>query len=154
MLVNKLKQLVGTTSKPAVYCIEKSQIVRFVKAIGETHAMYQDEEAARAAGFKTLVAPPSFVEVLHRYDIFFELLGIPQEIWMHAEESCVYMRPLCAGDTVYVTHRVVDAYTQEASKGFLQFLVIETTGTSHLKSGKGQDDILYQNKRVFVSLKQ
>ena len=54
------KSLIGRESEPFVAEVEKNAIRRFAEAIGDPNPIYAEEEAARAAGFPTLVAPPTF----------------------------------------------------------------------------------------------
>jgi acyl dehydratase len=44
--------------------VEKGRLRFFAKAIGETNPIYTDEAAAREAGYRALVAPPTFTMVL------------------------------------------------------------------------------------------
>jgi hypothetical protein len=42
------------------FAVERAQLRLFARATGETRAMYTDPEAAKAAGYRDLPAPPTF----------------------------------------------------------------------------------------------
>jgi acyl dehydratase len=143
----KLKQMIGKSSKPATYDIEKGQLRRFARAIEDEDAIHVDEKAAKAAGFESLVAPPTFPAALHSVDALLEDLGIDPRSTMHAEEEYEYFRAIVAGDELVVTHKVVNAYDKQAPNGRLIFVVLETRGND--KRGKP----VFKGRRVLVELK-
>jgi len=54
------RNAIGRESKPALNEVEKGAIRRFAEALGETNPIYFEEAAARAAGYRSIVAPPTF----------------------------------------------------------------------------------------------
>lgn len=144
---SRIKQKVGESSRPKVYEIEKGQIRRFASAIGEDNPIHFDEGAAKAAGFSSLVAPPTFLSALCNIDELMEELDLDTQATMHAEEEYEYFRPVCAGDEITVTNRLVDAYDKQAPNGKLLFVVVETRGTD-----KRSRDV-FKGRRVLVELK-
>lgn len=144
---SKLKAMVGKATKPHKVEVEKSQIRRFAAAIGEDNPIHLDEKAAKAAGYSSLVAPPTFPSVLNSIDGLLEEVGIDQQATMHAEEEYEYFRPICAGDEITVTHRVANAYDKQAPNGRLLFVVLETRGTD----SRGRQ--VCKGRRVLVELK-
>lgn len=142
-----LKQLIGQSTKPLTVEIEKSQIRRFAQAIGENNPIHQDEKIAKAHGYRSLVAPPTFAAALDNLKDLLEQTGLNPSVTMHAEEEYEYFRPLCAGDEVVVTHKIADIYDKQAPNGKLIFVVIETRGND--KRGKPY----YKGRRVLVELK-
>ena len=143
----KLKQLIGKSSKPMYFEVEKSQIRRFAMAIGEENSVHFDEKAAKGAGFSSLVGPPTFASVFHDIDPFLDDLGFEGKTFMHAEEEYEYYQPICAGDTLRVVHKMAEIYDRSAPKGKLIFFVIETRGTD--KKAKP----VFKGKRLIVELK-
>lgn len=142
-----LKQMIGKATAPVKYEIEKGQIRRFAAAIGETNAIHFDEEAAKEAGYRGVVATPTFAAALHHFDEFYEMLSINPLAMMHAEEEYEYFQPICQGDVITVTHRVSDAYEKDAAKGKLLFVVIETRGEDT------KEKLVFKGRRVLVELK-
>ncbi len=146
-LPSKLRQLIGKSAKPCAVEVEKGQIRRFAAAIGEENPIHFDEKAAKAAGFLSLVATPTFVAALSNSDVLLRELGVDPQATMHAEEEYEYFRPICAGDVVNVTQKIADVYDKQAPNGRLVFVVIETRGTD--KRGRQ----VFKARRVLVELK-
>lgn len=116
---------IGMKSAPHRVEVEKSRLRFFSKAIGETDPIYTDEEAARAAGYASLPAPPTFAFCLEmeKPNPFedLELMGINLGKVLHAEQSFSYHAPICAGDVLTFETRVSDIY--EKKGGALEFVV-------------------------------
>jgi hypothetical protein len=78
----------GRESKPAVNEVEKGAIRRFAEAIGETNPIYFEESAARAAGYRSVVAPPTFPTTLRAgSDLREGLMLSPGKHLLQAEQS-------------------------------------------------------------------
>jgi acyl dehydratase len=122
------KSVIGKEYPPFTVEVEKRWVRSFAEAIGETSPVYFDETAARAAGYRSLPAPPTFpfAMIMDRNQSFMILdeLGIDKRRSMHAEQSFVYHADLCAGDVVTGWQRVVDVYDKK--NGALEFLITET----------------------------
>lgn len=144
----KLKQLIGKSTAARPVEIEKGQIRRFAAAIGEDNPIHHDEAAARDAGFRSLVGPPTFAAALIPPEVFLADLGWDPQSVMHRAEEYEYFRPLCAGDTLTVTHRITDVYEQPGrGGGTLVFAVIETRGTTE------REQPVFKGRRVLVKLR-
>ena len=122
------KSIIGKEYPPFTVEVEKRWVRSFAEAIGETNPVYFDEPVARAAGYRSLPAPPTFpfAMIMDRNQSFMILdeLGIDKRRAMHGEQSFVYHADLCAGDVVTGRQRVVDVYDKK--NGALEFLVTET----------------------------
>jgi acyl dehydratase len=109
--------------------VERFQLRLFAIAIGEQRQEYLDVEAARSAGYRDLPAPPTFAfSISMRPEDPFELLrflDVDIARVLHGEQLFKYVHPICAGDRVRVSRKVVDAY--EKKGGSLQFFVVEMT---------------------------
>jgi acyl dehydratase len=121
------KSVIGKEYPPFTVEVEKRWVRSFAEAIGETNPVYFDESAARAAGYRSLPAPPTFpfALIMDRNQSFMILdeLGIDKRRAMHGEQSFVYHADLCAGDVVTGRQRVVDVYDKK--NGALEFLVTD-----------------------------
>jgi acyl dehydratase len=146
-LTNKLKHLVGKSTRPIAFEVEKGQVRRFAAAIGEKSLVHSDEKTAKSAGFASLVAPPTFASALSALDPLLEEIGLDQQSTMHAEEEYEYFRPIVAGDVINIIHRVADVYDKQAPNGRLVFVVIETRASD--KRGRA----VFKGRRVLVELK-
>jgi acyl dehydratase len=54
---------VGKTYSPTVYAVGREKVREYALAVGETNPLHLDVEAARAAGYADVVAPPMFAVV-------------------------------------------------------------------------------------------
>lgn len=146
-LTAKIKRMVGNSSPPRTYEVEKGQIRRLAQSIAEDNPIHLDEDVAKSAGFPSLVATPTIpVAFMEIGPLLAEMEVDPQSV-MHAEEDQEYFRPICAGDVLTVQHQVVDAYDKPSPGGRLVFLVIETRGGD----SRGRD--VFKSRRVLVALK-
>ena len=62
------KKLIGHTFKSFTTTVEAGKIRLFCKAIGEEDSIYTDEAAAKAAGYRGITAPPTFLRALQADD--------------------------------------------------------------------------------------
>ena len=56
-------EAVGKTYEPTTYAVGREKIREYAAAVGETNPLHHDVEAARAAGYADVVAPPMFAVV-------------------------------------------------------------------------------------------
>lgn len=126
------RQWIGHRLPDSVLPIERSRLQFFAKAIGETDPVYTDPDAARAAGYPDLPAPPTFLFAaeLDSGATFrlLEQLDIPIAKLLHGEQGFVYHRPACVGDTVTVASTIDDIYAKK--NGALEFVVKTSRATN------------------------
>lgn len=126
--------------------VEKGRLRFFAKSIGETNPIYYDEGAARAAGYRSLPAPPTFVFCLdmEKENPFKELdeMGINLGKMLHAEQSFTYHAPICAGDSITIENRVSDIYDKKG--GALEFVVQDYTARNQ------EGTLVAEMRRVLV----
>lgn len=123
------KDYIGRQLSSFTFDVERSQLRLFAKAIGENRPMYLDVDAAKAAGYRDLPAPPTFPFTIgmNPDDPFDMLKTIDVDLarLLHGEQSFEYFGPICAGDRVRVKREIIDAY--EKKGGALSFFVIGFT---------------------------
>lgn len=107
----------GRTYPPAwVYEVSREKIKEFADSIGDGNPLYHDVEAARAAGHKDVLAPPTFVTIINLRAINVIIhdpeLGLDYGRMVHAEQSFSYSRPVRAGDRLTITAHVDDIATR------------------------------------------
>lgn len=122
------KNAIGRSSPPTLNEVEKGAIRRFAEALGDYNPIYYDEEYARASGFPTIVAPPTFPASFHSAADLRELLGVGIKSLLHAEQAFDYERPIMAGDRIYVSTRVADVLEKTGPAGKMDVAVIEDEG--------------------------
>ena len=112
--------------------IDRSRLRFFAKTIGETSSIYTDVEAARAAGYADLPAPPTFLFAAEldsgASDLLLQKLEVPIAKILHGEQSFCYHRSACAGDTITVRSQVDDIYDKK--NGALEFIVKSSRATN------------------------
>jgi len=97
--------LVGHETSPQSDVISATAVQQFADAVGDSSPIYRDVDAARAAGYTTIPAPPTFVT---RFIVPFAEAGLDTEHAqvLHGEQEYVYERPIGVDDAVTVRHRV------------------------------------------------
>jgi len=99
----------GRESKAGINEVEKGAIRRFAEALGETNPIYFEEAAARAAGYRSIVAPPTFPSSLRAGSDLREGLQLsPGKHLLQAEQSFEYARPIVAGDKLTVRSKIIE----------------------------------------------
>lgn len=109
MAVNS--ELVGREFPPTPpYLVGREKVREFARAVFAEAPQHTDVEAARAAGFADVVAPPTFAMVVQDLTVQ-QLLnepdsGIVLSRTIHAEQRFAYTRPIVAGDELTAQLRV------------------------------------------------
>ncbi|HVR52371.1 MAG TPA: MaoC family dehydratase N-terminal domain-containing protein [Pseudorhodoferax sp.] len=128
------KKWIGHELPPSQLPIERTRLQFFAKAIGETDPVYTDATAARDAGYADLPAPPTFLFAAEldsgASTRLLADLDIPLARLLHGEQSFVYHRAACVGDTVTVRSRIEDIYAKK--NGALEFVVKASRATNQM----------------------
>ncbi len=112
--------------------VERGKIHEFAEAILDDHPLYHDEEAARAAGLPSVVAPPTFSMVTQHFPDdsvppSAELQGLDMRFMLHGAQEFVFERPLFAGDQLRAEPGQVRSYEKQGKRGGqMKFIEIET----------------------------
>jgi acyl dehydratase len=95
---------VGKTYPPFQYEICSEKIREYSYAVGETNRIHFDRDAARAEGFRDVVAPPMFAVVYSAGSVGPAVLdpevGIDLMRMVHGGQEFVWGEPVCSGDTI------------------------------------------------------
>ncbi|MFZ5471003.1 MAG: MaoC family dehydratase N-terminal domain-containing protein [Myxococcota bacterium] len=122
------KKAIGRSSPPTLNEVERGAIRRFAEALGDFNPVHYDEEYARASGYPTIVAPPTFPASFHSAADLRELLGVSIKSLLHAEQAFEYERPIFAGDRIYVATKVSEVFERPGPAGKMDVAVIEDEG--------------------------
>jgi acyl dehydratase len=126
------RRYIGHTMPPFTVDVEKGRLRFFAKAIGQTDAVYVDEDAARAAGHPGLPVPPTFFFCLEMESpnpaAIREMLGLDYKRLLHGEQGFSYHAMAYAGDTLTFSQRIEDIYDKK--NGALEFVVRKTRVTN------------------------
>jgi acyl dehydratase len=123
------RSALGVESAPISYDVEKGAIRKFVEAIGDDDPIYYDENAAQAAGFKTIPAPPTFL-------CTFRTQALPDlkiqfgRVRLNGGNEYEYHQPIYAGDTITVVAKYGDVTERTGRSGSMVFITTELTFTN------------------------
>jgi len=89
------------------YLVGREKVREFARAVLATSPLNLDPEAARAAGYTDVVAPPTFPVVVQEHTLA-QLLadpdaGIDFSRVVHGDQRFTYSRPIVAGDELIAT---------------------------------------------------
>ena len=122
-------EAIGKTYPPFLYAVGREKIREFAVAVGETNPLHLDVEAARAAGYDDVVAPPMFAVVYAGGSVtpalFDPEVGIVFSMLVHGRQEFRWDRVVVAGEEITTTTTVKDI----SSRSGLGFYVFETTST-------------------------
>jgi len=128
---------VGKQYPPFEYEVGREKVREYANAVGESDPVHHDPEAARAAGFRNVVAPPMFCVVYSAGAMGPAILdpeiGINLMLMVHGGQEFQWGEPVCAGDTITTTARLADV----SEKNGMTFYVFE----SESKNQEGQTTV-------------
>jgi len=101
-------ELAGRSYPPAPpYLVGREKVREFARALLASSPLSLDPEAARAAGYADVVAPPTFAVVVQEHTLA-QLLadpdaGIDFARVVHGDQRFTFTRPIVAGDELIAT---------------------------------------------------
>jgi acyl dehydratase len=117
---------VGKGWGPVDFEVEAGRITQYADAIGAENPVHRDADAARAAGFRDLVAPPMFCVVYSAPALGPAILdpdvGMNFATMVHGGQEFVWGEPVCAGDVISTDV----ACTSIEERGGMGFYVFES----------------------------
>ncbi len=117
---------IGKAYPPTVYAVGREKVREYAAAVGETNPLYLDVEAARAAGYSDVVAPPMFAVVYAGPAVVQGLFDPELEIdfahLVHGSQELRWGPLVVAGDEITTTASVKDV----SARAELRFYVFET----------------------------
>jgi acyl dehydratase len=120
---------VGKEFPPTTYAVGREKIREYASAVGETNPLHLDLEAARAAGYRDLVAPPMFAVVYSMPALAFALfdpeVGIDYARLVHGGQEFRWGPLVIAGDEI-ATRVCVKSIDSRDAMGFYVFESVST----------------------------
>ncbi len=134
------KSKLGMEFAPYTFEVEKGKIAEFAMAISQkedknqVNPLYVNREAAQKAGYKDIIAPPTFQTCFPLWAggglmPVIQSLSINISELLHGEEEYDYLGAIHPGDIMTGKSKVVDMYDKEKKDKpgkFMEFTVIET----------------------------
>ena len=131
LISDEARTWIGRGYPPRTIPVGRNDIVRFAIATGEDDPVHHDVEAARAAGYRDILAPPGFVSVLAAHSQLFvdrsRLRGdglveeqyppLPVRRIVVGEIALRFHADICAGDEITVAKTLVDMNQRQARDG-------------------------------------
>ena len=141
-----LKGIIGQPTGKAKVVVERGPVTHFAEAVLSTSPIYRNPEAAKAAGFDAIPAPPTWPFAMEFAGKFEEIqpadapAGNPLMtavgpliakggLILHGEQEFIYHRPIEVGDVLESQGQIVDAYQKESKGKTMTFIVQETNWT-------------------------
>jgi acyl dehydratase len=117
---------IGNRYEPVLYAVGREKIREYAAAVGETNLLHHDLEAARAAGYDDLVAPPMFVVVYAGRSVGPAVVdpgvGINLMRMVHGSQEFEWGPVVVAGDEI----STVTTVKEIAERGGMAFYVFES----------------------------
>ncbi len=121
---------IGKEWPPVTYQVGREKIKEYANALGIENPVHFDVGAARAAGFRDVVAPPMFAVVYSGPALgpvlFDPEVGMNFAAMVHGGQEFEWAEPACSGDEITTTPRCLEIYEKDG-KGFYVF---ETTSVN------------------------
>jgi acyl dehydratase len=128
---------IGKSYPPVLYAVGREKIKEFARAVGEIDPLHLDHEAARAAGYADVVAPPMFAVVYCSAAMgpayFDPELEIDFSRLVHAGQEFKWGPLVVAGDEI-TTVVSVKSVEHRAGNGFFTFESASTNQDGHTVS--------------------
>jgi acyl dehydratase len=113
------------------YYVSREKIREFATAIGAESPLHRDPEAARAAGYRDVIAPLTFPILLASATLDQFLsdpgLGIDFSRVVHGDERFVYHRQVVAGDEITCVGTVLEIMARAGNEFISTSTAIATT---------------------------
>jgi acyl dehydratase len=115
---------IGKEYPPSVYAVGREKVREYAVAVGESNPLHIDVEAARAAGYADVVAPPMFCVVYALPAMAPAILdpevGMNFATMVHGGQEFEWGEPACSGDEITTTAKCLDI-SEKDGKGFYIF---------------------------------
>ena len=125
---------IGKSYAPMTYAVGREKIREYAYAVGETNPLHLEVQAARAAGYRDVVAPPMFAAVYSSPAIgpvlFDPQVGINFALMVHGGQELKWGPVVIAGDEIETTVTVKDI-SERSGTGFYVFESVSTNQDGH-----------------------
>ena len=145
-ITDEMKQQIGWESDPWIYEVTTTSVRAFARGVGYTDPVYYDIDAAKAAGYRNLPAPPTYLgtavflpgkneDNLSTPPGSFPDISHGLSNLLDAGTETEYYDTICAGDTLTGVVRLSNLETKQ-SKGLGTMLVLTTESIYTNQDGK------------------
>ncbi len=117
---------IGKSYDPVVYAVGREKVREYAAAVGETTPLHNDVEAARAAGYADVVAPPMFAVVYAGRSVIPALfdpeVGMNFAMMVHGAQEFRWGPVVVAGDEITTVATIKDISERQG----MEFYVYES----------------------------
>jgi acyl dehydratase len=117
---------IGKSYEPTTYAVGREKVREYAAAVGEINPLHHDVDAARAAGYADVVAPPMFAVVYASRAVgpalFDPEVGLNFAMMVHGGQEFRWGPVVVAGDEITTTASVKDI----SDRGGMGFYVFES----------------------------
>ena len=129
-LTEEVRQsLIGREGEAMSATVEVGQIRRFAEAIGDGNPLWIQREAAKNAGYRDVMAPPTFLR-----SISAAVPSVPEVSHLtrvlDGGSEWNYFAPVYAGDQITAVSRIANLTQRTLSIGLAVFATLEVTYTN------------------------
>jgi acyl dehydratase len=133
VITDEMRAEIGKESEPVTFEVDRSACRMFARAVGYTDPVCFDEQAARAAGHRGILAPVGFLghpiydpNKPQRLGGYFRADSRFKRI-LNGGTDVEYLDTVCAGDVLTATSRLVDLSERQGRLGPMLITTTETT---------------------------
>lgn len=120
------RSLHGKEHRAGPFQVTKETIQAFSHSIQESNPCYLDEAAARAAGYRGLVAPPTLCTIYVRQIALPDINLKFGRLRFHAGQRVQPGAPIVAGDWITASSYLKEVYPKTGRSGTMVFVVWKT----------------------------
>lgn len=147
--------------EPVTVTILAREAQRYACAVGDLNAVYFDEQAARSAGYRTLVAPPTYItharvqprplDQLREDGLYYFEDGVVLDVerMMFGGEEWDFLDPVCVGDVITADTRLSALDEKTGSKG--SFVRVERETTFTRIEDDGTETVVARSRQIGIA---
>jgi acyl dehydratase len=111
----------GREFRPLSYPVTRDLVEGYMETVGEANPLYEDDEAAKAAGLKNPMAPPGLAAIYSRLS-YLQDHDMPSG-GVLAKQEFEFHNPIPVGESLTVKARVSESYVDEKGRKRVNFLI-------------------------------
>jgi acyl dehydratase len=128
-ITDEHRKVIGREFVRRVQQVTRELLLEYADLMGTTHPIYLDPKAARARGYRDIVAMPTFLVAEASLPL------VPAEIpftggGLNAGYDCTFYADVYPGDTLTYSTCLTDLYEKTGRSGTMHFVIREMTVTN------------------------
>jgi len=134
LITDEMRAAIGREGEPVTYEVDNLGCRQFARSVGYTDPIFYEEQAAKARGYRGIVAPPGFLghaviipgKAAPRGP---EALGFQTNLKrvLNGGTDYEYFADVCSGDVLTATMKISDIAEREGRLGPMLVVSMETT---------------------------